>query len=728
MKKRTISMVLAILLALSLLPGAAFAQGGADGTVRVVAENRTFTAPVDGATPAWTGTAFDETVAWTQDMTMLDALEAAAQQAATALTVTDGGYGAYLTAVGGLAAGDYPRKTGDWNMSGWMGSLNDWFQSTSLSDTAVVAGDTVRLEYSCDGGPDLGADWSNTDAGLRALTFSVGTLEPVFSPDVTAYTLTVPYGTQSVAVTPAAANRNDQAFVLADGETAARWGTRTMAAADGDTLTVSVAHTDYTGAQTRTNYTVRVRRAQPAHLCADYGDLKTDWSRAGICYVIDHGLMNGTAAGAFSPNGVMRRAMLVTVLWRAAGAKMAGAADFTDVAANQYYTGAVAWAAENGIVCGFGDGTFRPDAPVTRAQMATILHRYAAYAGLDRSAEQELTAFADAGAVPAYAADAMRWAVGGGLLQGVSATALAPAGTATRAQTAVVLWRLLDTADGTAGAVKRTARYLLGKNPALDYGGEWLALDLARSGEALPPAYLTDYTARVTAHVRTAQGALSQRYYTEYARVALALTAAGANPADVAGYDLTAPLQNADAVLEQGVNGAIYALLALDCGSTASDARQAYVDAILATQMENGGFTYTDGDPADPDLTAMALQALAPYRTRAAVAAAVERALGCLSALQQADGGFVSWGASASESSAQVLVALAALGVELRDARFVKDGHSLLDHLLSFRLADGSFRHTADGASNAMATEQAFRALVAVLRMERGERPLYAMR
>ena len=709
MKKRGISILLALLLIVSLLPGAAFAQDG--GTVRVIAENKTFTEPVDGVAPAWTGTLFDETVTRTDGMTMMDALETAAGQAGKALTVTSGAYGDYLSGVAGLNGSDTAR-------GGWMGTLNDWFTDTSMDSTAVADGDVVRVQYSCNWGADIGSDWGSTDVSLRSLRCSAGALSPAFSGEATSYTLTVPAGTQQVTVTPSAVNKNNKVTVLADGETDARWGARTVAVADGDVITVRVG-----SATVYTVYTIAVRSAAPEHACAGYTDLTNDWARAGICYVIDHGIMTGTDTNVFSPNLSMSRAMLVTVLWRIDGRPAAAAADFTDVAGGTWYGNAVAWAQETGVVDGYPDGTFAPMKAVSREELATILYRYAEVSGLDITAADDLSAFADSASVQPYARAAMQWAVGSGLISGLPDALLAPRGTATRAQAAVILWRLLD-ADT---ALKAAAHCLLSAVPAPAYGDEWLVLDLARGGVATPPAYET-YYAQVEACVREKNGVLSDRYYTEYARVALAVTAIGRDAANVAGYDLVAPLTDVDKVASQGVNGVIYALLALDSGSYEADVRAQYVEKILAAQLPDGGFTYMEGDPADPDLTAMALQALAPYHADAQVSAAVDRALNCLSAMQQADGGFVSWGASSAESTAQAILALCTLGVDLQDSRFVKDGHSLLDNLMTFQLANGGFCHTADGGYNAMTTEQALRALVAVQRAEANETALYQVR
>ncbi len=257
-------------------------------------------------------------------------------------------------------------------------------------------------------------------------------------------------------------------------------------------------------------------------------------------------------------------------------------------------------------------------------------------------------------------------------------------------------------------------------------GGEWAVLGLARSGADVPAsvwdAYRTDLSAYLTAH----DGVLHAKKYTDYSRVVLALTALGEDPADFGGWDLLAPLSDVDKVCWQGINGPIWALIALDAGSYDSAARETYLAKILAAQRPDGGWSLSGA--SDPDLTAMALQALAGYRDRADVADAVARGLTCLSALQDAQGGFSSGGTANAESCAQVLIALAALGIAPDDARFVKDGHSALDRLLTFQRADGGFRHTDGGTGDdRMATEQALLALVALDRAADGRSGLYQM-
>lgn len=715
MKKRGISILLALLLIVSLLPGAAFAQGS--GTVRVIAENKTYLEPLDeeDVAPAWTGTLFDKTVTLTDSMTMMDAIAAALKDANVSATGVESGY---ITEINGLSDSDTM-------MGGWMGTLNDWFTDTMFNDTPVQAGDVIRVQYTSEWGTDIGSLWYNRsqeDLQLTSLALSAGALEPAFSGGVTEYTLTVPADTQTLTVTPAAVNKNNKVTVLSAGETEARWGARTVRAADGDTLTIRTTGSINNEPAEQT-YTIHIRTAAPAHACASYTDLTGNWSRAGICYTIDSGIMTGTDTNVFSPDLPMSRAMLVTVLWRVAESPAAKAASFSDVRSGTWYTGAVAWAQETGVVDGYPDGTFAPMQAVSREEMATILYRYAKKAGMDVTATNDLSAFSDRSAVQSYALSAMRWAVGSSLIAGVSPTELDARGTATRAQSAVIFWRLLDTDT----ALKAAAHHLLTSVPAPAYGDEWIVLDMARGNVTAPPTY-ANYYAQVEAKVKETKGVLSARYYTEYARVVLAVTAIGRDATNVAGYDLVAPLTNVDQVASQGVNSVIYALLALDSGSYEADVRAQYVDKILEAQLEDGGFTYMPEDPADPDLTAMALQALAPYRTEEDVAASIDRALACLSAMQRSNGGFLSWGASSAESSAQAIIALCTLGIDLEDSRFVKEGCSLLDHLMTFQLANGGFCHTAGGAYNAMATDQALRALVAVQRAEAGETALYQVR
>ena len=170
------------------------------------------------------------------------------------------------------------------------------------------------------------------------------------------------------------------------------------------------------------------------------------WYYDSVAYVYEQGLMGGTGEGRFSPDLTTSRAMIVTILYRLEGSPaVSGCASFADVTAGQWHSDGVAWASANGIVTGYSNGSFGPDDTITREQMAAILYRYARYKGYDLSAQAALDGYADAAQVSAYAADAMKWAVGSGLITGTSGTTLSPAGSATRAQAAVILARFCQT-------------------------------------------------------------------------------------------------------------------------------------------------------------------------------------------------------------------------------------------------------------------------------------------
>ena len=174
-----------------------------------------------------------------------------------------------------------------------------------------------------------------------------------------------------------------------------------------------------------------------------FTDVSTyDWFYEYVKYVYDNGIMDGIDVGVFGPGITTTRAMLVTMLYRVAGEPyVSGTNDFADVAANTWYTDAVTWASKNGIVTGVDVGVFNPNGAITREQLATILYRYAEYVGEDVSARASLSRFTDTGSISAYARDAVSWAVAEGILDGRTATELAPTGECTRAEVATMIAR-----------------------------------------------------------------------------------------------------------------------------------------------------------------------------------------------------------------------------------------------------------------------------------------------
>ncbi len=170
---------------------------------------------------------------------------------------------------------------------------------------------------------------------------------------------------------------------------------------------------------------------------------RSDWFYNSVRYATEHKLMGGTDVAIFDPEGSMTRAMLVTVLWRYAGSPAEGDNTFVDVPAGQWYTQAVAWAAENGIVGGVGKGKFDPEGEITREQMATILYRYAEKQEIDVSRRGDLSGYPDGGKVSDWALKEMQWAVSEGLIGG-SDGYLLPQGSATRAQVATIFMRFIE--------------------------------------------------------------------------------------------------------------------------------------------------------------------------------------------------------------------------------------------------------------------------------------------
>lgn len=297
-------------------------------------------------------------------------------------------------------------------------------------------------------------------------------------------------------------------------------------------------------------------------------------------------------------------------------------------------------------------------------------------------------------------------------------------------------------------AIAETASYLYEtvQNPQIGaIGGEWAVIGLARSGYDVPDSYYQNYYSNVEAYVKNCGGKLHDKKYTEYSRVIVALTAIGKNPADVAGYNLLTAIGDYDNTIWQGLNGPVWALIALDSGGYEmpqnSDAktqatRELYLNRILECQLPDGGWSLFGGTAAeesgnsvsDPDITGMALQALAKYQDRPEVKKATEEALACMSAMQNENGGYSHGGAENLESSVQMLTALCELGISADDARFVKNGNTLLDAVLSFRNSDGSFQHTSyDSGNSQMSTEQGFYAMVAAQRALEGKSSLYRM-
>ena len=282
------------------------------------------------------------------------------------------------------------------------------------------------------------------------------------------YTVSRQHSGSSSSGTTASYNVNVNAAtngaVAADKKTASKGTTVTVTASpskgymvdavkvvdkDGKDVAVTVKDGKYVFTMPASAVTVTgsFKAETPAPVALPFTDVKSgNWFYDAVKYAYAQGLMTGTSATTFAPNGTMNRAMIVTVLYRLEKSPaVTGASKFTDVPAGQWYSDAVAWAAANKIVNGYDETTFGPMNAVTREQMAAILFRYEQVKGLENvTLEENLNRFPDQNKISAYAIPALQWAVGQKIINGNADGTLDPTGTATRAQVAQIFTNLLN--------------------------------------------------------------------------------------------------------------------------------------------------------------------------------------------------------------------------------------------------------------------------------------------
>ncbi len=306
------------------------------------------------------------------------------------------------------------------------------------SDDAIVSRQTGTTD------PDEPDDPGTSDSG--------GSSAATYPPTIT----DTENGT--VSVSPSRPSRGRTVTITAEPEEGFEVDEVIVTDRNGDAVTVTAeggGKYTFTQPSGRVTITVTFRAADSVSDCtgdescpmAQFTDVNMDgWYHDGVHYCIANGLMNGVSADEFDPNGTLTRAMMVTVLYRMEGEPaVSGAADFEDVADDTWYTDAVAWAAANGIVNGISETEYAPNSNITREQLATMLYRYAAYKAYGTSAAGDLEDYSDAENVSDYAAEALTWAVDAELVNGMGDNTLAPKGSATRAQTATLLMRFIET-------------------------------------------------------------------------------------------------------------------------------------------------------------------------------------------------------------------------------------------------------------------------------------------
>ena len=723
------------------------------GRVHVIVENKTY---LDESLPA---SLKNTIIDGYYDLTNCDSMMTVALKALEGASYTwnRNGYDygtTYLASVekdGGTLA----EFTGGPN-SGWMGTKNDWFVNASFSNFrytngGLADGDEIHLMYTTKLGADIGGTWSGTDTSLQSLIVSGAELSPEFSGSTTNYVLTIPAPAEETGVTVrfTAANKNYQARMYLNSykdENSRYMSGDMLSVSSGDVIYVGVGERAWgsmNNGGTATKYTIQVVKSGDAEELAEIIDnlpsenrLALDDARNVRMAMSLFNAMSDADQTEFKREHTAQYNKLVAcdkII------KDMTAADAVTTAANDLPSKpnlrdkATFYAAKAALDALTAD----QKQYLTAETISVIDQAYEQVLGMDQNHVQWLidelppedkVTLADKKQINAAKAayDALPDKTG------IDATKL---------EQAVEALKKLE--QGGSGEDTGYNEYL---NKALanikktvptpqvgSVSGEWAVLGLARGNANVTNSYYDSYYDRVVAYVKAnikSGEKLDNTKSTEHSRIILALTAIGEDPTSVGGHNLLTALNDLDYVKKQGSNGPIWALLAVDSGNYEYAKREQLIEAILADRVGNGWSL--DGGTADTDMTAMALQALAPYNDEEhpEVKSAIEAALTLLSGMQQNDGGFASFGTANSESAAQVVVALSALGLDANtDSSFVKNGQSVLENLLSYAQEDGSFLHLSDGSSgnNQMAAEQGTYALVAYDRHVKGKHSLYDM-
>lgn len=640
--------------------------------------------------------------------------------------------------------------------SGWMGTKNDWFVNASFSEFryqngGLADGDEIHLMYTTKLGADIGGTWSGTDTSLQSLIVSGAELSPAFSGSTTNYVLTIPDEATGVTVRFTAANKNYQARMYLNSykdENSRYMSGDMLSVTSGDVIYVGVGERAWgsmNNGGTATKYTIQVVKSgdakelveiiddlpaasrltlddartvrmarslfdalDPAAQATFKKDHKAQYNKLVACEKIIDDMTAAdavtTAAEALpDPDSLMLRDK--DAVYSAKAALDALTAD-----QKQYLT--------SEVISSINDANTRM-LQIERNYVQNLIDALPDKASVKLTDKKQIKA-----AEAAYNAFSDK--------SSINATKLTEA-----------LAALAKLEQGQPGEETNYSEYLkkalanIKKTvPTPQVGstnGEWAVLGLARGNASVTNSYYDGYYDRVVAYVKAninSKGQLDSNKSTENSRIILALTAIGEDPTSVGGHNLLTALSDLSYLKKQGSNGPMWALIAADSGNYEYAKRDQLIEALLDERTSDGGWTHT-GDTADADMTAMAIQALAPYydKDHPEVVEAIDKALDLLSGMQNADGGFASFGTPNSESAAQVVVALSALNLDANtDSRFVKNGHSVLENLLSYEQEDGSFQHTADGSGdNQMSAEQGTYALVAYDRYVNKANTLYDM-
>ena len=466
LKKKLVALLLSVLVVCALAPSVAFAAIGdvpagetPIGKVHVSISD-TLARPAGTSYPAPRGIIAEGDVDLYPSDSAMSAIARLANEKGVAVVGADKGY---ITSVAGLGEFDCGGK------SGWMGTIDDWFANTGLSSVTVSGGALepgaeIDLRYTLDGGPDLGSDWGSNDKTVASLSVGAGILSPSFSADVHSYTLTLPEGSTSVALTPTATNKNFQVKARVGGT----WYKRGAEIPVSDGLVIEVVCGDPSWPTMNDAATVPAQRYEitvkvgtsgsvPVFSDVDY----SDWYGSAVTFVAARGLITGYAGTTlFGVGDTLTRGQLATILWRNAcpdeyaSYDPKTAKDATGIAGSadgMYYTEAANWAVANGVITGIvrPDGTkdFAAEGNVTFEQLVTVLARLCATDGELEAAGSDLSAFADGDLASDWSRNAFAWAAANGLVEGYdwpTGKYLVPGEDVARERVAVVLMRAFE--------------------------------------------------------------------------------------------------------------------------------------------------------------------------------------------------------------------------------------------------------------------------------------------
>ena len=725
------------------------------GRVHVIVENKTY---LDESLP---DSLKNTIVEGYYDLTKDDSMMTVALKAleGAGYTWNRGGYDYGTTYLASVKKDGYTLAefTGGPN-SGWMGTKNDWFVNASFSDFrytngGLADGDEIHLMYTTKLGADIGGTWSGTDTSLQSLIVSGAELSPVFSGSTTNYVLTILNEATSVTVRFTAANKNYQARMYLNSykdENSRYMSGDMLSVTSGDVIYVGVGERAWgsmNNGGTATKYTIQVVKSGDAKELAEIIDdlpaasrLTLDDARTVRMARSLFDALDAAAQATFKTDHEAQYNKLVACEkviddMTAADAVTTAANKLPDPDSLTLRDKETVYAAKAAL-----DALTADQKQYLTSETISVIdqcytwmlrtEKYHVQRLIDDLPDEDKVTLADKKQIDAAKAayDALPDKTG------IDATKL---------EQAVEALKKLEQGGsgedtGYSEYLKKALANIKKKVPTPQVGstnGEWAVLGLARGNASVTNSYYDGYYDRVVAYVKAninSKGQLDSNKSTENSRIVLALTAIGEDPTSVGGRNLLTALNDLTYVKKQGSNGPIWALIAVDSGNYEYTKREQLIEAILADRTDDGGWTYGEGG-ADADMTAMAIQALAPYNDdeHPTVKSAISTALKLLSGMQNDDGGFSSMGYRNCESAAQVVVALSALGLDANtDSRFVKNGHSVLENLLTYEQADGSFWHLIDGSGNAnnqMSAEQGTYALVAYDRYVKNKNSLYDM-